>query len=71
MTKNLGSADRTLRVVGAIGAGLGAAFAPLPLVVRLGVLGATAVYLMLSALVGSCLGYRLMGKSTCATGQRA
>lgn len=67
MTKNLGVMDRTLRVVAAGLAGLCAALAPWSPAVRYGVCGATAVYLLWTALAGSCLGYRLLGKSTCPT----
>jgi hypothetical protein len=65
MTKNVGAWDRGLRVVGAAGAAVGAVLAPWPLWVRLGVLGATAVYFLYSAISGTCLGYKLMGRSTC------
>ena len=71
MKKNLGRADRILRVAGAGAAACCAALAPYPLGVRLGLFGATAVYLALTALGGTCLGYRLMGKSTCPSGESA
>ena len=65
MNRNLGNADRISRVLGAIGATVCAVTAPFSPVVRLGIFGGTAVYLLLTALVGTCVGYRLMGKSTC------
>jgi len=71
MKKNLGSADRLLRLVGAAAAACGAVLAPYSLGVRLGVFGATALYLLLTALGGTCLGYRLMGKSTCPISENA
>jgi Protein of unknown function (DUF2892) len=71
MKKNLGNADRMLRVAGACGAASCAVLAPYPLALRLGLFGGTAIYLLLTAFSGTCLGYRLMGKSTCPTGQRA
>ncbi len=70
MTRNLGNADRILRVFGALGAAVGAITGPFSLAVRLGVFGATAVYLLATALAGSCVGYRMMGKSTCPRAER-
>ena len=67
MTRNLGSADRILRVSGAVAAAACAVTGPFSPVVRLGLFGGTASYLLLTALVGTCVGYRLMGKSTCPT----
>ena len=40
-------------------------FAPLGLGVRIAALGVSGVYMLLTALGGTCLGYRLMGVSTC------
>jgi hypothetical protein len=71
MRKNLGNADRMLRVAGASAAACCAALAPYPFELRLGVFGGTAAYLLLTALMGTCLGYRLIGRSTCPTGERA
>ncbi len=70
MTRNLGSLDRILRVSGAMAAAVYAVTGPFSLAIRLGVFAATAVYLLATALVGTCLGYRLMGKSTCPTEER-
>ncbi len=70
MTRNLGTADRILRFSGALAAAVCAAAGPFSPAVRLGVFGGTAVYLLATALVGTCVGYRLMGKSTCPTAQR-
>lgn len=71
MLKNLGKADRTLRVVLASVAACCAVLAPYSLGWKLGLLAPSAVYLLLTALTGTCLGYRLMGKSTCPTGESA
>jgi hypothetical protein len=71
MKKNLGNADRIMRVVGACAAVSCAVLAPYPLAARVGAFGATAVYLLFTALSGTCLGYRLIGRSTCPTGQQA
>jgi hypothetical protein len=70
MTRNLGNVDRFLRLVGAVAAGVCAAIAPFSLPVRLLVFAGTGVYLLATALAGTCVGYRLMGKSTCSVGQR-
>jgi hypothetical protein len=65
MTKNVGLTDRMARALLATGLGLGALFAPWPLWVRVLGLGLNALYVGYTALSGTCLGYRLMGKSTC------
>ena len=64
MAQNLGKADRILRVAGAIAMFVAAAAAPIPLVAQ-AALGLTGLYVLGSSLVGTCLGYRLMGMSTC------
>jgi Protein of unknown function (DUF2892) len=61
---NLGRADRTLRVVSALTLIVAAVMAPIPLAASLA-LGATALYMGGSSLVGTCLGYKLIGVSTC------
>lgn len=65
MKRNLGNGDRLLRVVGGLALITCAVMAPLPLAVRLAVFAVTGGYLLLSALAGTCLGYALMGRSTC------
>ena len=65
MTRNIGAVDRWLRVLAGLALAVGAVAAPFSLGVRLGVFGLNAAYLLWSALAGSCVGYRLMGKSTC------
>lgn len=64
MKKNLGSMDRVARGLGALGLVVGAFVAPVEIVLRVG-LGASGAYVMFTALAGTCLGYRLMGVSTC------
>ena len=64
MKKNLGSMDRVARGLGALGLVVGAFVAPVEALLRVG-LGATGAYVMFTALAGRCLGYRLMGLSTC------
>jgi hypothetical protein len=65
MRRNVGNADRVARALGALGLLTCAVMAPLPLGVRLAAFALPAVYLLLTAAVGTCLGYSLMGKSTC------
>ena len=65
MTKNVGSIERVLRLLGALGFIACAWLAPLPLLVRALVFGGSGVYMLWTALAGHCLGYRLMGRSTC------
>lgn len=64
MKRNVGSSDRALRGLGALAMLLCAFLAPLQMAARVG-LGATGAYLLFTALAGTCLGYRLMGLSTC------
>jgi Protein of unknown function (DUF2892) len=65
MKRNLGNLDRMLRVVVSIGMLICAALAPLPIVWRLSIFGGLAAYILLTALAGTCLGYRMMGRTTC------
>jgi hypothetical protein len=65
MKRNLGNLDRSLRVAGALLMLTCAWLAPLPLALRLAGLAASGVYLLFTALAGSCLGYTLMGRSSC------
>ncbi len=67
MKQNVARRDRALRAVAGVGMLVGSIFAPLPLVVRLLALGGGGVYLLATALFGACLGYRMLGISTCAT----
>lgn len=65
MKQNVASWDRALRAV-AGAAMIGASFlAPVPVLVRILVFGGGGAYMLETALVGTCLGYRLMGISTC------
>jgi hypothetical protein len=67
MTRNAASWDRALRaLMGVVMLG-GSVFAPLPALVRVLALGVGGAYLLETALTGTCLGYRLMGISTCPT----
>ncbi|HEY1551873.1 MAG TPA: DUF2892 domain-containing protein [Kofleriaceae bacterium] len=64
--RNLGSIDRLARVLGAAAMLVAAAVAPMQTAIRVA-LGGSGVYLVLTALAGTCLGYRMMGRSTCPT----
>jgi hypothetical protein len=70
MTKNLGTNDRIARVIGGALILLCSVTAPLPLAVRAAGFGLSGVYLLFSAIAGTCFGYRLMGKSTCPLASR-
>jgi hypothetical protein len=65
MKHNVGTWDRALRAL--FGAALlaGAFMMPFSLAVRAVLFGGMGVYLLLTALAGTCLGYSLIGKSTC------
>lgn len=70
MKRNLGSLDRSLRIFAALGLGVAALFSPLAALIRFGVFGPMAVYMLSSALYGACCGYRLLGLSTCSLESR-
>ncbi|HYP86903.1 MAG TPA: DUF2892 domain-containing protein [Polyangiaceae bacterium] len=65
MKKNLNTMHRSVRALAAVGMAGCAAVAPVSHAAQLG-LGALAAYLGFTALAGSCVGLRLMGRSTCA-----
>ncbi|MFZ5890429.1 MAG: YgaP family membrane protein [Myxococcota bacterium] len=69
MKRNLGNWDRAIRALGAFAMGAVALFASLPTIVTLALL-ANASYLLFTALAGTCLGYALLGRSTCALESR-
>ena len=69
MVHNLGSADRIGRVVAAVALFAVAYAAPVPLLAQLA-LALTGVYMVGTSLVGTCLGYKLMGVSTCPIKQQ-
>jgi Protein of unknown function (DUF2892) len=62
---NVGSLDRLARVVVGLALIAVSLFWPGPPLVRFALLDGTGAYLLLTSLLGSCLGYRLMGRSTC------
>jgi phosphate/sulfate permease len=65
MNHNVGTSDRIVRALAGLGMMIAGVMAPLPLPVRFGVLAATGGYLVLTSLIGACLGYRLISRSTC------
>jgi hypothetical protein len=65
MTKNMGNWDRALRGIAATALFTCSVMAPLALAVRAIAFGGMGAYVAFTALVGTCLGYRIMGKSTC------
>jgi len=65
MTRNVGNLDRLFRLLGATMMITCGFLAPLPPSLR-PLLFIPGVYMLGTALLGSCLGYRLMGKNTCA-----
>ncbi|HET7540675.1 MAG TPA: DUF2892 domain-containing protein [Polyangiaceae bacterium] len=65
MKKNIGTSDRIARAFGGASLMTCSFLAPLPLAVRIAALGAGGVYLLMTALVGTCAGYAIMGKSSC------
>ena len=66
MTRNVGMKERVLRAVGAAGFLVCALVAPLPWALRMLAFASLGVYMMGTALTGTCLGYKWMGRSTCA-----
>ena len=66
MQKNLGRGDRVLRAIAVVALLTCGVFYPLPLLVRVPTFGLMAAYLLYTVLAGTCLGYALIGKSTCS-----
>jgi len=67
MKKNLGNADRALRAAAVVALVTCSVALPLPLLIRVSAFGSMAAYLLFTVLAGTCLGYKLIGKSTCPT----
>jgi Protein of unknown function (DUF2892) len=65
MNQNVASWDRILRAFMASGVLAGALLTRFPVAVRVLVFGVTGAYLLMTALSGRCLGYGVMGRSTC------
>jgi len=65
MIRNVGNLDRFARATTAAALAACSFLAPFPLETRMLAFAVPAVYLLFTALKGSCLGYRMMGSSTC------
>jgi hypothetical protein len=65
MARNVGNFDRVARSIAVLPLIACSVLTPLPLVTRILAFALPAVYMLFTALKGTCLGYRLMGKSTC------
>jgi hypothetical protein len=65
MKRNVGNAERLFRALGAVMLGTCMVMAPLPLVLRVATFGVLGAYMLFTAVAGSCLGYTLMGRSSC------
>lgn len=65
MAKNLGKFDRVARLIGGAGMTVCGFMAPLPDGLRIGALLIPGLYVLATAIVGTCLGYKMMGLSTC------
>ena len=63
--KNLGTADRIGRIVASLAMVIAAVALPWPGVIRLPVFLGLAGYMIMTSVAGTCLGYKLMGYSTC------
>jgi len=64
MKPNVGRLDRLARAAAALAFLVCAVAAPVPLAVR-GALAAAGVYVVITVLAGRCVGYSLLGLSTC------
>ena len=65
MIRNIGNVDRIARAVALVPLTACSFMAPLPLTTRLIAFALPAVYMLFTGLRGTCLGYLMMGKSTC------
>jgi hypothetical protein len=65
MRKNVGGTERFLRLIAAMGFFTCSVMAPLPWAVRVATFGVLGCYMVLTAISARCLGYRLLGRSTC------
>ncbi len=64
MSHNLGNVDRIARLLAALGMLIASVTAPVQFSFQVG-LALMGVYMIITALVGTCLGYKLIGVSTC------
>ncbi len=71
MLRNVGNADRLGRFIVSLAMSTCFFMAPLPLPVRLAAFLVPALYVLGTALAGHCIGYRLLGRSTCPLPSRS
>lgn len=69
LNQNLGNADRAIRAIAGSAMLIASFVSPVPLMAAAG-LALTGVYMIGTSLVGTCLGYKLIGVSTCPIKQR-
>jgi Protein of unknown function (DUF2892) len=69
MKRNVARWERIARTVAGAGMLAGSFLAPLPPLVRLLAFGGGGLYLLATALAGTCLGYKMLGISTCPVDQ--
>ena len=67
--QNLGNVDRAFRAIAALALLIASFIASVPLTAAAG-FALTGVYMIGTSLVGTCLGYKLIGVSTCPIKQR-
>jgi hypothetical protein len=65
MNRNVATWDRIARALGAAAMLVCSAIAPFSILVRVLLLALPGLYLLGTVLFGRCLGYRLLGWSTC------
>lgn len=65
MIKNVGQLDCIARTLAALALATCAFLAPYSLPIRIAAFALPGLYMAFTALAGTCLGYRLMGRSTC------
>lgn len=65
MKQNVGTTERVVRGLGAVGMVVCAFMAPMAAELRFPLFGALAAGLLVTAVSGFCPGHRLLGKSSC------
>lgn len=65
MKQNAAHWDRILRAIVGLAMLVASFMAPVPMLVRVLAFGMMGVYMLATALIGTCLGYKMMGMSTC------
>lgn len=70
MKRNTASWDRILRALAGLALAACALFMPISPLIRALAFGGGAIYMLGTALAGTCLGYRMLGISTCPIEQK-